>query len=181
MKENPPFIPDGSQTVGPYFRIGLEYLVDREPKFKPEEPGIVEITGRVLDANGDGVPDAMLEFWSPHASSRQPGYPDGFRRVGTDDEGRYTVLVRKPDAQPYPGGSQAPHELVLVFSRGLLRNLITRVYFGEDSANDADPVLSSLDPARRPTLVARPSPGRANAYEWDVILQGDAETVFFDW
>ena len=69
MKENPPFIPDGSQTVGPYFRIGLEYLMDREPKLKPEEPDVVEIAGRVLDANGAPVPDAMLEFWSPRGAS----------------------------------------------------------------------------------------------------------------
>lgn len=182
MSANPPLIPSASQTVGPYFQIGLEYLIDCEPKFKHEESCVIEISGRVLDANSIPVPDAMLEFWSPQAPSQQQGYPGGFHRIATDDEGRYTVLLRKPEGSAYPGGRhQAPHLLVLVFCRGLLRNLVTRVYFGQEHANDTDPVLLSLDPERRPTLISQRRSNQANSYEWDVMLQGPAETVFFAW
>ena len=182
MKEIPPLIPDASQTVGPYFRIGLEYLIDLEPKLEREEADVFELSGRVLDANAAPVHDAMLEFWSPLIASEQLGYPGGFHRVVTDEEGRYRVLLRKPDALLYPGGGrQAPHVLVLVFCRGLLRNLVTRVYFAQEPANNADPILLSLHPERRPTLIAQRDRGLTNSYEWDVVLQGAAETVFFEW
>jgi protocatechuate 3,4-dioxygenase alpha subunit len=182
MKESSPLIPVSSQTVGPFFSIGLEYMSDRAPKLDAAAPGIVEISGRVLDGNGNPVPDALLEFWHPQIPTQQQGFPGGLYRVATSDDGRFSVLHPKPEPSPYPDGRrQAPHLLVLVFCRGLLRNLVTRVYFDGELANDSDPVLLSLHPERRPTLIAQRIASRDNAYERDLVLQGAAETVFFKW
>ena len=76
---------------------------------------------------------------------------------------------------------QAPHMLVLVFARGLLRHLISRVYFEDEPANASDPVLMQIPEERRATLIARPIEDRANLYRWDMVLQGTGETVFFAW
>jgi len=181
-------IPSGSQTVGPYYRIGLDYLAERAPKLEPGSPGVVEIRGQVLDRDGIPVPDALLEFWSADASRAETPaagidtFPRGFHRVATDSDGRFSVAVAKPDPAPLGDGRmQAPHMLVLVYARGLLRNLITRVYFGDEPANAEDPVLLEIPVERQGTLVARPSAPDAIVFEWNVILQGDKETVFFAW
>lgn len=176
--------PSGSQTVGPYFRIGLEYLLDRTPKIAE---ATIEVRGRVIDRDGKPVIDALLEFWSPDGSASprssiagQSGFPNGFWRVPTDDAGNYSVTMIRPGAIPTGnGGSQAPHLLVLVFARGLLRHLISRVYFDGEPANESDAVLLAVPAERRRTLLAqRDAP---NAFRWDVVLQGADETVFFAW
>ena len=179
------YIPTSSQTVGPYFRIGLQYLLERAPSVQPGGNNI-EIHGQVFDRDGAPVPDAVLEFWSAAtdadqlAGQDQHGYPAGFRRAPTDQEGRFSAVIARPSPTKLGDGQmQAPHLLVLVFTRGLLRNLISRVYFADQNANDADPVLQGIPPERRGTLIAQPD-GPA-AYRWNVILQGDCETVFFAW
>ena len=174
-------IPTSSQTVGPFFRIGMQYLLERIP---PSELGnsYVEIQGRVLDGNGAPVPDAVLEFWTAAASAdaEQGEYPAGFRRVPTDDQGRYSTVILKPVVSMLEDGqAQAPHLLVLVFTRGLLRNLVSRVYLANDSELAVDPVLQDVPPERRATLIAQPA--GESSYNWDVILQGQSETVFFAW
>jgi protocatechuate 3,4-dioxygenase alpha subunit len=182
-------IPSGSQTVGPFFRIGLEYLIDAAPRMRADADRAIEIRGRVVDADGAPVPDAMLEFWSgdpafasSHAATENVGFPPGFRRAATDEGGAFTVVMPRPVALPFPDGrTQAPHMLVLFFARGLLRHLLTRVYFSGDPANQSDPVLLEVPAERRKTLVARAEPGQPGAYRWDVILQGQDETVFFAW
>jgi len=182
MKENPQFIPSGSQTVGPFFTIGLDYMANRVPNVAAAAPGTVEISGRVLDSTGNPVRDALLEFWTSQSAAHQDGFPGGFYRIRTGDDGRYCVSLQKPESGPYPGGGrQAPHLLVLVFCRGLLRNLVTRVYFGHEPTNDADPILLSVDSERRPTLIAQRISGRSDAFEWNIVLQGADETVFFAW
>jgi protocatechuate 3,4-dioxygenase alpha subunit len=164
-------IPAGSQTVGPYFRIGLDYLIERTPALTLETPGTIEIRGRVSDRDGAPVPDAMLEFWN--AAKVEAGvFPAGFRRAATDADGNFSVVMARV---------QAPHMLVLVFARGLLRHLVTRVYFGDEQANQGDPVLMTIPQERRATLIAQPDESRAHLYRWDVILQGAGETVFFAW
>ena len=176
-------IPAGSQTVGPYFRIGLEYLMERTPSLPLDAAGTIEIRGRVLDRDGAPVPDAMLEFWSPAKVVDKAGaFPAGFMRVMTDGDGRYSVVMERPTRVP-PGDERAhaPHTLVLVFARGLLRHLISRVYFADEQANEGDPVLMAIPPERRATLIAQRDEGRVNLYRWDVILQGTGETVFFAW
>jgi len=185
-------IPAGSQTVGPYFRIGLEYLLDRTPTMMLEATRTIQLRGRVLDRDGAPVPDAMLEFWSAATVSRDVGmaqelgdFPAGFRRAVTDADGAYSLLMERPSMELQDAevvhSVQAPHMLVLVYARGLLRHLISRVYLGDEPGNQTDSVLAMISAERRPTLIARPDASGASLYEWDVILQGPMETVFFAW
>ena len=184
--------PTPSQTVGPYFHLGLAWRFGGE--IAP--PGVagerVSLSGRVLDGDGQPVPDAMIEIWQADAEGRYPHPEDpraaevdprflGFARVPTDAAGAFRISTVKPGCVPGPGGRpQAPHLVVSVFMRGLLRRLVTRVYFPDHPANLDDPVLAAVEPARRGTLVARRGAAGGGALAWDVVLQGDAETVFFD-
>jgi len=165
-----------SQTVGPFFSFGL---CDRETHRVAAEDadGAIRIVGRVLDGAGAGVPDAMVETW-------QAG-PDGVYRTdfgwgrsGTDGDGGFAFVTVKPGAVQSSAGILAPHLAVLVFARGLLKPLLTRMYFPDETdANAADPVLRGIpDAARRATLVASPAPA---GLRFDIRLQGEDETVFF--
>ena len=179
----PKLVPSGSQTVGPYFRIGLEHLVGKGP-VKESALEAIELHGKVLDRDGTPVPDALLEFWSADLNGipNSNGHPPGFHRVATDLEGRFSFALNKPGATPMGDGRmQAPHMLVLVFARGLLRQLITRVYFDQDPVKTIDPVLLEVLAERRPTLIASSDASDPRAYQWNVVLQGDNETVFFAW
>jgi protocatechuate 3,4-dioxygenase alpha subunit len=177
--------PTPSQTVGPFFHIGLPY--DAGPHMVGSaRPGAFTLSGRVLDGAGDPVPDALVELWQADENgefARTPGVyaepaPDGFRgfaRCPTDVDGRYWFRTVRPGPVPTADGRpQAPHLAMSVFARGMLRRAVTRVYFEEDGA---DPLLSSLGEDRRGTLVAAPAP---DGYRFDVHLQGDDETVFLD-
>lgn len=171
-----------SQTVGPYFTIGLEYLIDRMAEAKTGAQKAIEIRGRVLDRDGVPVPDAMLEFWTPadQGDLHEHGIPDGFRRAATDLEGTFAMRIGRPVEKPAEAGrAQAPHAMVLVFARGLLRHLITRVYLEDEPANDSDPVLLGIPTERRGTLIAKRD--GESVYRWNVVLQGAGETVFFGW
>lgn len=176
-----------SQTVGPYFRIGAEWLYHADLAGPSAAGPRRTISGRVLDADGKPVDDALLEIWQADVRGRYPagtsppGYP-GFGRVATDAGGAFSFTVVKPGRVPGPEGTlQAPHLALNVFLRGLLRHLVTRVYFPDEAeANAADPVLGLVEPGRRATLVARADPADASALAWDVVLQGANETVFFD-
>jgi protocatechuate 3,4-dioxygenase alpha subunit len=181
-------VPSGSQTVGPYFRIGLEYLIGQETVCEHARDTI-EIRGKVLDGDGAPVPDAMLEFWGAdpsgsysEAARNSDGRPVGFHRVATEFDGSFSFSLNKPGPVPLDDGRfQAPHLLALVFARGLLRNLITRVYFEREPANAVDHVLLGVPAERRHTLIARSDAADPAVFHWDVILQGDNETVFFAW
>jgi protocatechuate 3,4-dioxygenase alpha subunit len=171
-------LPTPSQTVGPYFNIGLPG--DQTEIVAPGSEGAVRLLGTVFDADGPVV-DALLEIWqaSPEGRYYDPAFR-GFGRAETDPEdGTYAFVTVKPGPVPGPGDAmQAPHLLVAVFARGLLKRLATRVYFDDEAeANAADPVLCSVDPDRRDTLVAR---REGETYRFDVRLQGDGETAFFD-
>ena len=157
-----------SQTVGPFFGVGLPFEKG-EQLAPPGSADVMRIEGQVLDGKGEPVPDALLEIW-------QPG--TGFGRARTDSEGAFSVTTVKPGAVPAPDGRvQAPHFNVTVFARGLLRHLVTRLYFPDETeANAADPVLNLVEPARRETLVAKNCGG---VLHFDVRLQGERETVFF--
>jgi protocatechuate 3,4-dioxygenase, alpha subunit len=165
-----------SQTVGPYFSIGLPW--DLGPSVVPDDAdGVLTISGIVYDGAGAPIPDAMIETWQPDASGVF-GTRDGFRgfaRVGTDDDGRWAVRTIKPGAVV---AGDAPFIEVSVFARGLLHRCVTRIYFGdEEAANREDAVLASVPAERRDTLVATPTD---DGYRFDIHLQGDGETVFFD-
>jgi len=187
MTANTKLIPSGSQTVGPYFRIGLQYLIDREAALLPPTDTI-ELRGKVIDCDRAPVPDALLEFWcagAPLSSAKsepENGIPAGFHRVATNDSGDYRVTLARPAPVPFAGSTmQAPHFLVLFFARGLLRHLVTRVYFAKHPSNDADPVLLQVPPERRHTLIAGVDRGNGRIFHWNVVLQGQDETAFFAW
>jgi protocatechuate 3,4-dioxygenase alpha subunit len=179
-----------SQTVGPYFAIGLTWD-DGQEVVSQRTDGAFWIRGRVFDGNGEPIPDAVIETWQADADGRfsHPDDPRGavdwgeFRglgRCGTDHDGTYGIYTIKPGPVPGPDGStQAPHIDVTVMSRGLLARLVTRIYFpDEEAANAADPVLASLPAtAASETLIATKTD---DGYRFDVHLQGENETVFFD-
>src|SRR5205807_3179048 len=191
-------IPTPSQTVGPFFHLGLDH-----PQWSDLTAGNpagerIAIEGRVVDGDGAPVPDALIELWQANAAGRY-AHPDdtqtekpldpnfrGFGRVATDAEGRFRVTTIRPGAVPGRGNSlQAPHINVLLLSRGLLIHLHTRIYFADEAANAADPLLSSIeDPATRGTLLARreaDSQGSSPArYRFDIVMQGENETAFLE-
>ena len=154
-------IPSGSQTVGPFFRICLDHMIDRQ-QATAAAVGSIVLSGRVIDGNGAPVSDAMLEFWGADASGRYPDsaqppadMPSGFRRAATDSEGRFSVSTVKPGPVPPGDGQfQSPHFTVLVFARGLLRHLITRVYFQDEIGNEGDPVLLQGPDTRSIAIIA---------------------------
>ena len=162
-----------SQTVGPYFSIGLPW--EDGPNVVPAaSEGAIWLRGTVLDGERAPIPDAMIETWQADPGGRYgtPGFR-GFGRCATDAEGRWAIRTVKPG----PTRGQAPHVVVAVFARGLLKHLFTRIYFGdEEEANAADPVLAGLDEAARATLVAA---REEDGYRFDVRLQGPDETAFF--
>ncbi|HEY9392467.1 MAG TPA: protocatechuate 3,4-dioxygenase subunit alpha [Mycobacteriales bacterium] len=184
----PPVTP--SQTIGPFLHIGLPW--PDGPDVVPDgTPGAFVISGVVLDGAGEPVTDAMVETWQadPRGGFDHPDDPRaptgptvagfrGFGRCPTDGTGRFWVRTVKPGPVPAPDGTaQAPHLDVSVFARGLLHRLVTRIYFDDEvEANAADPVLTSVDPAFRSTLVAART---AEGYRFDIRLRGDGETVFF--
>lgn len=181
-----------SQTVGPFFSIGLEQMETVELAGPGVSGQRVTIAGCVLDGDGKPVPDAILEIWQanchgkythPEDDQTKPLDPAfrGYGRILVDENGRFSFSTIKPGAVLGPNGKlQAPHIAVSVFMRGLLRRLITRIYFPEEAANAGDFVLRLVEPERQATLIARKSANEAGTLEWDVILQGPGETVFFD-
>lgn len=171
-----------SQTVGPYLHIGLTWLITEDLAPAGIAGERVSIAGRVLDGDGKAVDDALVEIWQADAQGRyaQPGFR-GFGRSATDAQGGFRFKTIKPGRVPAPDGRlQAPHLAVNIFMRGLLKQLVTRVYFPDDPVNAEDAVLALVPAERRGTLIARKLSGKPGALEWNVILQGRDETVFFD-
>ena len=180
-----------SQTVGPFYSLGLSWLCSDTFAADGVPGERIAIAGRVLDGAGRPVPDALLEIWQANAGGKYAHDEDtqekpleagfnGFGRIPTDDEGSFRFTTIKPGRVPGPEGSlQAPHLEVSVFCRGLLRRLVTRIYFGDEPSNVEDFALSLVPESRRNTLIATPC-ATGNTYEWNVVLQGASETVFFD-
>jgi protocatechuate 3,4-dioxygenase, alpha subunit len=181
-----------SQTVGPFFDIGMKRLCCDDLSADGARGERIEIRGRVLDAGGEGVPDAVLEFWQADANGKYPHPEDpaageadpkfhGYGRVATDESGAFRLITIKPGRVSGPQGKlQGPHIAVSIFMRGLLIRLLTRIYFADDPANDADAVLFLVDQKRRGTLIAEKCAGADHCFEWNVRLQGPNETVFFE-
>ena len=171
----------GSQTIGPYWHLLEDPAWADLTRFG--EPGErIRLIGTVQDGDGAPCPGTCLELWQPSP----PASPtwDGFGRVDTDATGAYAFTTLKPGPVPLGrgrNGHQAPHAALTLFARGLMLHLHTRIYFGGDPLNDDDPLLASLPPARRATLLARPEPGHAlPTWRLDIRLQGGNETVFLD-
>jgi protocatechuate 3,4-dioxygenase alpha subunit len=168
-------IPTASQTAGPFFR-GALHRPDWEDVSVRLEGKRITIGGRVLDADGAGVFDAMLEIWQADAQGRYAdGTMRGFGRVCTSENGDFTIATVLPGAVD----GHAPHLNVSVFARGLLKRLVTRIYFADhERENAGDPVLGRVPEARRVTMLA--NPGEGGEYRYDIRLQGPGETVFFE-
>ena len=181
-----------SQTVGPFFRIGLDRLNCADIA-APNAPGEhVVIEGEVLDGDGVPVPDAVIEIWQANSFGKYENPDDhqnkptqegfrGYGRVATSDDGTFCFRTIKPGPVPGPDRTtQAAHLVVSVFMRGLLKRLVTRMYFPGDLEQAHDPVLALVEPERRRTLIAIEDPKDQGSLHWDIILQGPQETVFFD-
>ncbi len=181
----------GNQTVGPYLHIGLNWLTTRDIAGKGIRGERVTIAGRLIDGDGDGVNDGLIEIWQANAEGKYAHPEDtqkktlekgwrGFGRIPTDAKGGFRFTTIKPGRVPAPDGSlQAPHLVVSVFMRGMLKHLMTRIYFPDEAvANAQDAVLRLVPSARRATLMPKK---KGKTLEWDVILQGKNETVFFDY
>ena len=188
-----------SQTVGPFFAPALtpgERYPWRQPitndLITPDASGErIRLEGRVFDADNAPVNDAMIEIWQADAAGRYAHPADsrrpnakftGFGRCGTDEQGRYSFSTIKPGGMPGPDGKQqAPHIVVAVFARGLPRHAYTRIYFAEENGNANDPILALVPADRRGTLIAKRSEQAGQTvYSFDIKLQGENETVFFD-
>jgi protocatechuate 3,4-dioxygenase alpha subunit len=183
--------PTPSQTIGPFFH---DALLDRDrSRLVPlDHPSAIRIEGTVYDGAGEVVPDAMVEIWQADPTGRynQPGDDreelpleerfSGFGRSGTVDGGRFSFVTVKPGPISGSGDQmEAPHVMVSVFARGLLKRVVTRMYFpDEEEMNAADPVLTSIeDPELRKTLVAHDEGG---VLRFDIHLQGENQTAFFE-
>jgi protocatechuate 3,4-dioxygenase, alpha subunit len=195
MSERPEGITP-SQTVGPFFAyaltpLGRYRLGDLAGSDLVTDDAVgerIRIAGRLLDGDGAPVADGMIEIWQADGQGRFAHPLDargprnsafkGFGRTPTDEEGRWSFATVKPGRVPGPDGVlQAPHVSVAVFARGMLRHVLTRIYFEDEPANGEDPILARVPPERRATLIARKDGG---AYAFDIRLQGDGETVFFE-
>ena len=181
-----------SQTVGPYFSMRLPWP-DGPYVAGAGTPGALTIYGRLYDGAGDPIPDGLIETWqaSPEGRFAHPGDPRGpvpggdqvfrgFGRCATGHDGSYKIVTLKPGPLPTGDGRiEAPHIDVSVFARGMLDRSVTRIYFpDEQAANAADPVLESVPAGRRATLIA--APAGDNLLRFDIRMQGQEETVFFD-
>jgi protocatechuate 3,4-dioxygenase alpha subunit len=187
MKQTP------SQTVGPFYSIGLtdramnRLVTDNTPGQR------IRIEGQVIDGDGAPVPDAMIEIWQANAAGRY-NHPDdkqekpldqsftGWGRSGTEPSGSYFFETIKPGPVPASAESvQAPHINVIVFARGMLTHAFSRIYFNDELLNESDPILNSIENERRRTLIAvRHEENGKVIYRFDIHLQGENETVFFD-
>ncbi len=172
-----------SQTIGPFFGFALPWAAG--PHVVPDgTPGTIRLHGRLLDGKGEPVTDGLIESWQCDAESRFAGggaarWFRGFGRCATDRDGAFAILTVKPGAIRIANLVHAPHILLSVHARGLLKRVSTRIYFpDEPEANASDPALASVaDRAQRATLIAAAT---EEGYSFDIRLQGDSETVFFD-
>ena len=181
-----------SQTVGPYFSMRLPW--PEGPFVVPEgTPGAITILGRLYDGAGNVIPDGLIETWQADADGRfahpddprgpvPAGYPAfrGFGRTKTELDGSFTIVTLKPGPLPFGDGRvEAPHIDVSVFARGMLDRSVTRIYFPDEAElNEADPALQAVPAERRSTLIATPTAD--GPLRFDIHMQGDRETVFFD-
>lgn len=182
-----------SQTVGPFFHVGMARPGENVLAYEETEGERVRIEGRVLDGNREPVDDALVEIWQANAHGRYRHPEDrrdlpldggfvGFGRCATDAQGEYRFETVRPGPVPDPEGEpQAPHIDVTLFARGMLAHAFTRVYFEDEASNGHDWVLQRVPPHRRDSLVARRVAEDPPTYRFDILLQGPDETVFFDY
>lgn len=197
-----------SQTVGPFFAYGLtpKGRAQWDPNgtyswketasdnlVTPDATGQkIRVEGQIVDGDGNAINDAMLEIWQADSQGRYANPRDnralpntqfkGFGRSATDKNGVFGFQTIKPGVVPRPNGkNQAPHIVFCIFSRGMLRQIYTRMYFADEAANASDPILALVPEDRRSTLIAKKEmQGDVPVYRFDIRVQGENETVFFD-
>jgi protocatechuate 3,4-dioxygenase alpha subunit len=179
-----------SQTVGPYLKIGFLSLVNDAIASEGTPGERITVRGRMFDGDAKPINDGVLEIWQADAGGKYAHPEDGqqsimtnafrgFGRILTDGGGTFQFTTIKPGSVAgLAGVRQAPHLVVTVFMRGMLRHLFTRMYFPDEPLNATDPVLQRVPADRRGTLLAAAS-GKS-IFEWNIVSQGPAETVFFD-
>lgn len=158
-----------SQTIGPFFHPGLQWGMDGSIGLPADGPRII-VEGAVFDGAGSTITDALVEAWSPAAAQETASGMPGFRRADTVNGGRFRLDL---------SGSAGPGEPVAwitVFARGLLKHQFTAVFIADDASSA---ILSQVPAARRATLIARQD--AVGIYQWDIHLQGEHETAFFDY
>lgn len=173
------------QPIGPFYHFALTPNNDAGNMAGPDAKGErVDLAIRLLDGDAKPVTNGMIELWQASAAgvyndSDDPAF-HGFGRLATDQQGVCVFHTVKPGrVEGWNGKLQAPHIDVSINAPGLLRPVVTRVYFAEDAANDSDQVLGLIPENRRSTLMARKT---LEAPRWniDLYLCGPCETVFFD-
>ncbi len=194
-----------SQTVGPFFAYGLtpkgraqwdpngQYASKEtvgDNLVTPDATGEkIRIEGRIVDGDGAPINDAMLEIWQADGQGRYASPADkrarpntqfkGFGRSATNKDGVFGFSTVKPGAVPGPKGAmQAPHIVMAIYSRGMLRQVYTRIYFADEAGNASDPILALVPADRRDTLIAKKQAD--GVYRFDIRVQAENETVFFE-
>ena len=180
-----------SQTVGPYLHIGLDWLNTTELATANVAGERCIIQGQLVDADGLAIPDGLIEIWQANSRGKYAHPLDqrdlpldegftGFGRTPTDADGRFRFSTIKPGRVPAANGTlQAPHILVNIFARGLIKQLVTRIYFPDDD-HSSDPVMLQVPANRRSTLIAKTVDGQPSVLEWNIAIGGGThETVFF--
>lgn len=183
-----------SQTVGPFFHIGINFEGENDLVSEGTRGQQILIKGKVIDGDGNAVTDAMIETWQADAGGiyNHPADPNhgeadpnfgGFARMATGEDGGYELKTIKPGAVTWDGEKdQAPHINVRVFARGMLVHAYTRLYFSDEPANQDDPILNlpGVAPRQDTLIAAREDTAGLPVYRFDIRLQGDRETVFFN-
>ncbi|MGB8339312.1 MAG: protocatechuate 3,4-dioxygenase subunit alpha [Burkholderiales bacterium] len=174
-----------SQTVGPFFHIGFDGLYVNDLTAAGVSGEGVTISGKIFDGDGKPISDAVIEIWQADAQGQYPNTDSatfkGFGRMATDEEGAFRFVTIKPGRVVGADGElQAPHINVSVFMRGLLKRVVTRIYFADEASNNDDAVLKSIASERCATLFPKKIAGDSTKLEWNIVVQGQHETVFFD-
>ena len=181
--DRPPLHATASQTAGPYWHL-IDFPAWAD-LLRADGPNAgmtgerITLAGRITDGDGAPCPDAMVEIWQAGPEGSYDAAFQGFGRCATDADGGFRFATLKPGPVRGRGNAfQAPHVAISIFARGLLKHLVTRLYFEGEALNEQDPILSAVPPARRGTLVARPE--GSGAWRLDIRLQGAGETVFLE-
>ena len=181
-----------SQTIGPFFHYGLIFGGENLLVNERTQGEQIYIEGQVLDGDGQPVGDALVEIWQADANgyfnhpadpaqSKADRFFAGFGRSDTVKDDHFSFKTIKPGAIASEEAKQAPHISVRVFARGMLIHAQTRLYFSDEPANQRDAILNSVPEARRHTLIAQRQQAQGlPTYRFDIHLQGQAETVFFN-